>query len=83
MKRWTLVKQPKNMVLSLKIFIAQNSVTKTFQFDPQCLVYDACKNIREKIADDKAGKGLCMRKLHASLFFSLNKLICLCYNCSQ
>jgi len=45
------------MVLSLKINIIQSGVIKTVQFDEACLIYDACKNIREKIPDAKQGQG--------------------------
>ena len=51
------LKKVRKMVLSLKIFIPQNNVTKTLQFDAACLVYDACRAIRDKIPEAKKGQG--------------------------
>ena len=43
--------------LALKILIKQASVTKTMQFDPACIVYDACRIIREKSPEAQRGQG--------------------------
>jgi len=43
--------------LALKIFIKQANVTKTMHFDPACIVYDACRYIREKAPEAQHGQG--------------------------
>lgn len=45
------------VLLSLKIFIKQSNATKTMQFEPSCVVYDACRLIREKTAEAHQGQG--------------------------
>ena len=37
--------------LSLRISIPENNATKMMQFDPNTSVYDACRIIKEKIAE--------------------------------
>ncbi|GFT39672.1 talin-2 [Nephila pilipes] len=39
------------MSLSLKVSVVEKNVVKTMQFDPSTIVYDACRIIREKIAE--------------------------------
>jgi talin len=41
--------------LSLKVSALGTQVTKTMQFDPSTIVYDACKIIREKIPESSTG----------------------------
>ncbi|KAJ3648384.1 hypothetical protein Zmor_020192 [Zophobas morio] len=43
------------MSLSLKIYIVENSVTKTIVFDPSTTVYDACRIIRDKCTEENLG----------------------------
>ncbi len=43
--------------LSLKISIVGSSVTKTMQFDPSTIVFDACKIIRDRIPEANHGNG--------------------------
>ncbi|XP_039255853.1 talin-2-like isoform X8 [Styela clava] len=42
--------------LSLKIEIKSKNVVKTMQFDPACIVYDACRIIREKTPEAQVGQ---------------------------
>ncbi|XP_018673450.2 talin-2 isoform X2 [Ciona intestinalis] len=42
--------------LNLKIHIKQSSMTRTMQFDPACIVYDACRIIREKSPEAQVGQ---------------------------
>jgi len=42
-------------MLSLKVSVLGSQVTKTMQFDPSMIVYDACKIIREKIPEANTG----------------------------
>ncbi|XP_076808289.1 talin-2-like isoform X3 [Clavelina lepadiformis] len=42
--------------LALKILIKHSNVTKTMQFDPACIVYDACRIIREKTPEAQQGQ---------------------------
>lgn len=37
--------------LSLRISIPEKNATKMMQFDPNTSIYDACRIIREKLAD--------------------------------
>uniref|UniRef100_H2ZQQ2 FERM domain-containing protein n=1 Tax=Ciona savignyi TaxID=51511 RepID=H2ZQQ2_CIOSA len=41
--------------LALKILIKQSNMTRTMQFDPACIVYDACRIIREKTPEAQVG----------------------------
>ena len=41
--------------LSLKVNVAGGSVTKTMQFDPSTIVFDACRVIREKTPEANQG----------------------------
>ena len=43
--------------LALKIVIERHNVTRTMQFDPGCIVYDACRIIREKMPEAQDGQG--------------------------
>lgn len=43
--------------LSLKISIPEKNAVKTMQFDPSTLVYEACHQITEKIAEVNQGLG--------------------------
>ena len=44
--------------LSLRISVSgSNASTKTMQFEPSTLVFDACKIIRQKIAEAAQGNG--------------------------
>lgn len=43
--------------LSLKISIPEKNAVKTMQFDPATLVYEACHQITEKIAEVNQGLG--------------------------
>ena len=45
------------VVLSLKICVRQCNVVKTMQFEPCTAVYDACRIIRERVAEAQAGQG--------------------------
>ena len=47
----------KMVVLSLKICVRQCNVVKTMQFEPCTAVYDACRIIRERVAEAQAGQG--------------------------
>ncbi|XP_013776088.1 talin-2-like [Limulus polyphemus] len=42
--------------LSLKISVFEKNVIKTMKFKPSMLVYDACRNIREKISEANQGE---------------------------
>ncbi|XP_077865408.1 LOW QUALITY PROTEIN: talin-2-like [Saccoglossus kowalevskii] len=42
--------------LSLKISVVMANVTKTMQFDPSTIVYDACRIIRERIKEANVGQ---------------------------
>jgi len=42
--------------IALKIFIKHCNVTKTMKFEPGCIVYDACKMIRERIPEAQQGQ---------------------------
>ncbi|XP_059928220.1 talin-2a isoform X1 [Gadus macrocephalus] len=44
------------VVLSLKICVRQCNVVKTMQFEPCTAVYDACRIIRERVAEAQAGQ---------------------------
>ena len=44
--------------IALKIFIKHCNVTKTMKFEPGCIVYDACKMIRERIPEAQQGQGI-------------------------
>ncbi|XP_014674038.1 PREDICTED: talin-2-like [Priapulus caudatus] len=44
------------VVLSLKISVVERNVSKTIQFDPSTIVYDACRIIREKVAEANIGQ---------------------------
>ncbi|XP_064644929.1 talin-1-like isoform X17 [Lineus longissimus] len=41
--------------LSLKVGVVGTNGTKTMQFEPTCIVYDACRIIREKIPEASTG----------------------------
>ncbi|ESO89699.1 hypothetical protein LOTGIDRAFT_218488 [Lottia gigantea] len=41
--------------LSLKISVVQSNAVKTMQFEPSTIVYDACRMIRERIAEAQQG----------------------------
>ena len=61
-------------MLSLKISIPEKNAIKTMQFDPSTLVYEACHQITDKIAEVNQGLGsgestLIMRELHAEILF--------------
>ena len=45
------------VLLSLKVIIKQAKVTKTMQFEPSCIVYDACRLVREKAPEAHQGQG--------------------------
>ena len=42
-------------MLSLKIKVVGSDVTKTMQFDPSTIIFDACRIIREKIPEAAVG----------------------------
>ncbi|XP_068221988.1 talin-2 isoform X2 [Palaemon carinicauda] len=44
------------MALALKIHIVEQNVTKMMQFDPNTIVFDACRIIREKITEANLGQ---------------------------
>ncbi|KAM9861436.1 talin-2 [Aulostomus maculatus] len=44
------------VVLSLKICVRQCNVVKTMQFEPSTAVYDACRIIRERVAEAQTGQ---------------------------
>ncbi|XP_070547100.1 talin-1-like isoform X3 [Ptychodera flava] len=42
--------------LSLKISVVGSDITKTMQFDPSTIVYDACRIIRERVKEANSGE---------------------------
>ncbi|XP_041355319.1 talin-2-like [Gigantopelta aegis] len=42
-------------MLSLKISVVASNIVKTMQFEPSTIVYDACRIIRERVADPNLG----------------------------
>lgn len=44
-------------VLTLTIICHEAKVSKTMQFDPQTVVFDACRVIRDKIGKGLNGQG--------------------------
>ena len=41
--------------LSLKVAVLGGKATKTIQFDPNIQIFDACRIVREKIAESELG----------------------------
>ena len=47
-----------SLMISIKVSIVDLNVTKTLQFNPSILVYDALKIIREKIPETNTNNGI-------------------------
>jgi hypothetical protein len=47
-----------SIMISIKVSIVDLNVTKTLQFNPSILVYDALKIIREKIPETNTNNGI-------------------------
>lgn len=62
--------------LSLKISVAEKNVVKTMQFEPSLMVYDACRQIRDKITEANLGQGI---KYFIFYFFLTNQIMYLYY----
>jgi len=43
--------QHNNMAISLKINVVESSMVKTLMFDPTTTIYDACRLIRDRLAE--------------------------------